>query len=85
MIKSSSQISTKEPNLTAPLLCRGMSAGLVCMVALFTVGGTIDTLAAGDDTTGLEFACGRSLCLGPSSEVTLVPGAAEGSFGEGDL
>lgn len=31
----------------APLLCRGISAGLVCMDALLTVGGTMETLAAG--------------------------------------
>ena len=60
MTKSKSQIRSREPNLIAPLLLRGISAGFVWMVALLTVGGTMDTLAADDvATSGLlpsEFA-----------------------------
>lgn len=87
MTMSSSQMSTREPNLRAPLLCWGMSAGLVRMVALFTVGGTTDTLAAGEAAIGpfAEFTCGWSLCLGPSSEVGLAFGSVEGSCCEAEV
>lgn len=81
MTSRRAQIRTRDPNLMAPLFCWGISAGLVCMDALLTVGGTMDTLAAGEPTTaslwgcvGAELGgvCGWSLCLGPLVVVVLV-------------
>lgn len=71
-------IRTKEPNL-APLLRGGMTTGMVGVdAARLAVGGTVDTLGAGEEATGVSSCilstvvvpvgcdrCGWSLNFGP--------------------
>ena len=72
-------MSTKDQNLPPPLLCLDMSAGLGWMEARFNVGGTIDTLAAGEASIVsvpcwgmVGVACGWILCLGPLARSALL-------------
>ena len=74
MANSSIHIRMRDPNL-APLFRWGISAGLVCMEALLTVGGTMDTLAAWE--AAMLLLCGWSLCLGPVVVEGAVVGAVE--------